>query len=408
MGKLILENLEIKNFKAFEHLCIEKLGRVNLIAGMNNVGKTCLLESLSLYASGGAPSVIRDILISRDDAIVERPGIASAVVIGRNGRPTDEQNALLNLTRLVHRRRPIDPNGDISASEQGHLSPPLGVNVGIIDANLDKTSIGPLGSNKDALSLSIGWFRVLVDEEGSEHVRLIPVSAQDEADFDNVAPYLIRGYGKKSMRTLLSRIFRPDYAESPQYVPLHRCIFVHANGLSPGEVNELWDETQLTALEDVVLSALRIIAPQIERISMKGLQDPTRDPIPIVKMSDVQEPLPLRSLGDGMSRMFGIALALVNARDGFLLIDETENGLYHAIMPDVWRLILKVAKDLNVQVFATTHSWDCIEGFQEAMVETELDEGMMLRLDRKKAGNVAILYDHRRLTIATKHHVEVR
>jgi AAA15 family ATPase/GTPase len=45
-GSLILNSLEIRNFRAFHHLCIERLGRVNLIAGKNNVGKTCLLEAL--------------------------------------------------------------------------------------------------------------------------------------------------------------------------------------------------------------------------------------------------------------------------------------------------------------------------------------------------------------------------
>src|SRR5262245_60205982 len=44
MGNLILDSLEIQNFRTFQHLRIEKLGRVNLITGKNNVGKTSLLE----------------------------------------------------------------------------------------------------------------------------------------------------------------------------------------------------------------------------------------------------------------------------------------------------------------------------------------------------------------------------
>ncbi len=50
MATLILSSLEIRNFRAFHDLKIERLGRVNLIVGKNNVGKTSLLEALQLYA----------------------------------------------------------------------------------------------------------------------------------------------------------------------------------------------------------------------------------------------------------------------------------------------------------------------------------------------------------------------
>ena len=45
-----MNRLHIKNFKNLEDLQIDKLGRVNLIAGENNVGKSSLLEA-SLYFS---------------------------------------------------------------------------------------------------------------------------------------------------------------------------------------------------------------------------------------------------------------------------------------------------------------------------------------------------------------------
>ncbi len=56
---LLLNSLEIKGYRCFEHLTIEKLGRVNLIVGKNNVGKTALLEALSVYASAGDSDICR-------------------------------------------------------------------------------------------------------------------------------------------------------------------------------------------------------------------------------------------------------------------------------------------------------------------------------------------------------------
>ena len=42
MGNLILTSLEIRNFRGFRHLQVERLGRVNLVVGKNNVGKSSL------------------------------------------------------------------------------------------------------------------------------------------------------------------------------------------------------------------------------------------------------------------------------------------------------------------------------------------------------------------------------
>ena len=67
MPDLILPSLEIQNFRAFEHLRIERLGRVNLITGKNNVGKSSLLEAVYLYARGGNPHILRELLRGRDE-----------------------------------------------------------------------------------------------------------------------------------------------------------------------------------------------------------------------------------------------------------------------------------------------------------------------------------------------------
>ncbi len=162
------------------------------------------------------------------------------------------------------------------------------------------------------------------------------------------------------------------------------CVAIEANGLDRRQVGELWDGIALTNLEKEVLTALRLIAPGVEGLNL--ISNPTSttgERIPIVKIEGIDDPLPLRSLGDGMQRMLGTALALVNAKGGLLLIDEIENGLHYSVQPDLWHLIFQVARRLNVQVFATTHSWDCIEGLQRAAVEDNQEEGL-LALPQKK------------------------
>ena len=109
-----------------------------------------------------------------------------------------------------------------------------------------------------------------------------------------------------------------------------------------------------------------------------------------------------------MSRMLRIAMALVNSQDGMLLIDEVESGLHYSVLLDVWRLIFKTARDLNVQVFATTHSSDCIKAFQRAAEEDKEDEGMLIRLARKGDKIKAILFDEKELETVVENDIEVR
>src|SRR5581483_12447785 len=113
-------------------------------------------------------------------------------------------------------------------------------------------------------------------------------------------------------------------------------------------------------------------------------------------------------LGGGMLRALGIALALVNARDGILLIDEFENGIHYSAQTELWELIFQLAHRLNVQVFATTHSWDCIKGFQKAAQENTEEEGMFIRLSLFGDDVIATMFDERKLAIATREDIEVR
>lgn len=66
-----LRSLEIRGYRCFERLRIEKLGRVNLIVGKNNVGKTALLEALSIYANHDKPDLLRKIAIGRNESTSE-------------------------------------------------------------------------------------------------------------------------------------------------------------------------------------------------------------------------------------------------------------------------------------------------------------------------------------------------
>ncbi len=118
--------------------------------------------------------------------------------------------------------------------------------------------------------------------------------------------------------------------------------------------------------------------------------------------------MPLKSLGDGTVRLYGIALALANCRGGLLLIDEAENGIHHTAQYEIWKLVLQTALANDVQVLATTHSWDCVRGFAHAAAEFEDGDGVLVRLDRDDRGLRAVDYSEEDLKIAADQGIEVR
>ncbi len=169
-----------------------------------------------------------------------------------------------------------------------------------------------------------------------------------------------------------------------------------------------WDDVALSPLEQEVLNALKLIAPEIESLNFIGSGISINKRTPKVRLSGSTNPIPLRSLGEGMNRMLGIALALVNAKDGMLLIDEVDTGLHYSVLAEMWKLIFEVAHRLNVQVFATSHSWDCIQAFQEAAAENKEAEGVLVRLEQRKDGIGAVTFDEDELAIVTREQIEVR
>ena len=128
----------------------------------------------------------------------------------------------------------------------------------------------------------------------------------------------------------------------------------------------------------------------------------------LVRLKGHKQPVPLRSLGDGALRLFGVALALANSHGGFLLIDEAENGIHYSLQRDFWRMVLRTAQENDVQVLATTHSWDCIKGFAQAATQSEDADGVLVRLSRQYGDLRAVEYSEEDLAIAAEQGIEVR
>ena len=174
------------------------------------------------------------------------------------------------------------------------------------------------------------------------------------------------------------------------------------------EINgKLWDNITLSDKENYVIEALKIIEPNTERIAF--IEESLRRRRAVIKLKNNDAVIPITSMGDGINRILTIILALVNAENGYLLIDEFENGLHHSIQRKLWDIIFRLSQRLNVQVFTTTHSEDSINSFQQVLNEREnKTDGKLIRLDNKKGKIAEIEFDAKELEIATNQNIEIR
>ena len=380
MSTLVLDSLEIKNFRAFKHLRIEKLGRVNLIVGKNNVGKTTVLEALWLYAEQGDAYRIFALMRERYETV------ETQVVHSRWGQK-ETQEIGMTLRHLFHGR-------------------------GNPQTNLDAIEIGPVYLSSSKLSIKVVWPDPLETPIRSAAANGHGIlTATDLRQFNNVTdltPQLQIGISGSTFFNfpLNQNYFAPLLSQ--QTLQSIISIFVAANGLSLSDVETLWDNIALSPLEQDVLTSLRIIAPEIQALSLVREGASISNRIPQVRIASVDERISLGSMGEGMNRMLGIALALVNAKDGMLLIDEVDTGLHYSVLLDMWKLIFEVAHRLNVQVFATSHSWDCIQAFQQAADANTDEEGMLIRLEQRKDGIGAVTFDEEELNVVAREQIEVR
>lgn len=374
----LLPSLHIQGFRAFRDLQIPHLGRVNLIVGKNNVGKTTLLEALKVYAAGTGALMELGVLLERRQEI-------------QRTSPHEE------------RAYPFDLQRAFFTTAQG------------APKELRVISIGPIGSSEQTLKIRLGW-RARVLAEGEEIPRQLPmfteqppVGTEDEAAVEAIRIEL----NARTSRTVTLAAFIDSISRSWRMRPTenegaHTCHYVPARGLERLELGKLWDAIVLTAQEQQVLQALQIIAPEVERISLVDSPRGHRgERLALVLKRASSTPEPLSSMGDGMNRIFELALGLANSRAGAFLVDEFENGVHYSAQEQLWRFVFEASSALGVQVFATTHSWDCIEAFQRA-ASAHKESGALIRLERHEEEVRATVFNERDLEILTRESIEVR
>lgn len=374
----MLNTFKIQNFRQFQHVELSQLRQVNLIVGQNNVGKSSFLEALEVYATHGNPITLLKLVKNRqEDWLSEatRPSRASKHHVVRhlffNHQIPDLAEAGIIL-------------GEIDSSHLLHLH--LAAYQRQQKEGMNK--LVPI--NPQQIDEGIPEVELFLVAEQAGQTRLLFQLNQN----DPISPTTFRGFHN-------SRIYHLNLKSQ----------VVSTTHLPTRQLAALWDLTSLTDLESDVIEALKLIDNRVSGVAfVEDINRDTTDPenrIPLVKLRGIEEPLPLKSLGEGMYRLFCIGVALVNSEAGLLLIDEFENGLHWTVQPKVWQVVFQLAEQLKVQVFATTHSRDCVNGFEQAW-SRHPQQGAFFRLESHGTEIKATEYPLETLSDAMEMDVEIR
>jgi len=382
----MLRTVKIENFRRFRSFELQKLGRLNLLVGTNNSGKTSVLEAIQLLCSRNNPEPLRDAMKSRGEYFWDE-------------RKRDRE---LDIRHLFY-GHDIEPGSQFLVSgTNGSTIEQLVASIGIRRIRRRYDSVA--GANEQ-LQLN------LLEEEAFD-------SSVDDFKVLDFTTKWMYGEEQESWERPLSSNggLAEDYIRRLRAIGIPKKIetktqFVTSSSLTAEKMVELFDQVVLTPEEKLVQEALQTIEPKIERIasvsSEKYRRSESREGF-VVRLSDSDQRVPIGSMGDGIWRMLGLALATVGAADGVLFVDEIDTGLHFSAMSDMWKLIWETAKRLNVQVFATTHSSDCWTSLASlASQEDATEDGITIQRIEQDKG-VGIVFTEREIVIAAKRGIEVR
>ena len=350
----MFKRLRVRNFRGFGDFRIDSPGRINLVTGRNNSGKTTLLEAIFLLSGAGSARMALNPCVIRGWA----QGTPPRWVAETYWKP------------LFSR---LDTNRALEIS---------GVHSEVGDMTLTVRWERP---SKEEFSRA--GIKEMLGEAGSFARRALKFEYEDP----KVGKIESEAHETKD---------KFDVDQKDDYAPFPAAI------LKPGEGNVNEDGVALGQLKvrkrgGLILDALRVV-----EAGLVGIEDNSSSGAPMVYVDvGLPELVPLPVMGAGMTHVARIVLAAAKVAGGVVLVDEIENGLHHSVLSDVWRVIGKAAADFDVQVFATTHSFECVEA---ALAALGADGFRLHRIEAQDGGRRCVTLSSTAVAGAVRHDMEIR
>jgi AAA15 family ATPase/GTPase len=360
----MINKIEIDNFRLFKHFEMDGIKRINLIAGQNNVGKSTLLEAVFLYFASKN-------LFSNGGTVFQQLNAA------RNFNPKQ-----LNTNYLWEH---LFYNYDNSKN---------------IKLKVDNTALVELkkGTEKEIKDLQIPQMPQM-PLQNSVITDDFPLKIHYKNQKDE-ATYILSRVSNNSININANIISMPFSGDQLHFFPAHSNLNINL----PEAIGKLLTGT-VTGLKYSINNLIELSQSLDNRIEELFTANPYGETFVYAKVGNVT--IPINFLGDGINKLLSIFATIYTNPNSIILIDEIENGFHYSFYPKLWEMLGKVAKETNCQIFATTHSYECIEG-ATVLNENEPELFGFIRLVRDEENIIPKNYANDVFEYALKNNWEVR
>lgn len=362
----MLTSLQIQNFRCFEHLTLEPLGQVNLIGGVNNVGKTSVLEALFIFLAPDNP--LLSAWINNFRGIQANNFLAGEILSE-------------SIWGWLFRNNKKNQNIKIESLDEQQNEISLEIILG------DLISPQIIENNKENQINYINDLSYTADLRSHEVILIYRIKNQEFKHLLSPGPDgKIRILERANIPQISNSIFCFPHSRENEKDAERLSSLIRSN--RQGEILNVLQslEPRLTSLELLFQGRTPVIAGDI----------------------GVGELIPIRMMGAGIGRLLSIVLAITDTPNA-ILIDEIENGLHYSVLPSVWKGIERAAREYNTQVFSTTHSIECIQAAHEVFGSSKGPYNFRYhRLENVGDEIKAITYDQETISTSVEMNFEMR
>lgn len=354
----MIKNFKIKNYKNFKDLSIDNLGQFNLLVGNNNTGKSNVLEAILLYINNFDLNSWRLVLQNRNEDIT---------CFHAEGQTEDDMiNAIAPLC--------IDRNSNIFKAPTDN-SIVLGTDNDYLQISLTHVVSKSIQLGQHTVTKIVPYSENSISSN-METIRTAIISKTSRSDKTTFKSISLKTLGTiKSFLWLDRGNLAKGVFVSP--TPKNPIVFLACKAIDANLFEKSWSKISMTPMESEFSNILQLVYPNVDKVNLLKMPDGRN--VPFVALRNGVR-MPLSELGDGMTHIANILIALISAQNGILLLDEVESGLHYTTLQTIWKSIFDIATRLNVQVIATTHSVDCIKAFTDYNIENNVHMGNIYSL----------------------------
>ncbi len=355
----MITKLTLQNFRCFQDFSLDGIRPVTLIAGANNVGKSTLLEGIFLFVDRNSSDVFWKLNSWRGLHHVNLSPKMLWESLFQNMNP--ETSIRICITNDMEEQTTIfskDTSFSLSSIPEKTSPFPQGVRISL--ANSYPLKLVYTDQTRNDIS------HFLISETGVTRIL--------QKSIVNVTPYI---------HYFSSRVI-----------------------LSPQEAAEMFGKIEMAGNKSHCVEVLKLLDPRIKDLSVIVIGE-----VPgIFADLGLSSRLSVNMLGDGINKLMHIALLMLANPGAIILIDEIENGFHYSFFPKLWEIIGKLAVETKCQVFATTHSYECINGAMVLAGDVNHPELFrFVRLDRNHEGRITPhIFDNDSFLYAVENEWEVR